>query len=68
MFPVGDVAALTAALERVLARPATARAMGEAAQRRMETWSFEEDVQGLRAALAAVLPAILAPVTGPERG
>jgi hypothetical protein len=26
--------------------------MGEAAKKRMATWSFEEDIRGLRAALA----------------
>jgi len=54
VFPVGDVAALTAALQRVLGAPGTARSMGEAAQARMRTWSFEQDVEGLRAALTAV--------------
>ncbi|MBB5066507.1 glycosyltransferase family 4 protein [Granulicella mallensis] len=51
-YPVGDILALTSALSRVLASPETAAAMGEAAQRRIAGWSFEEDVQGLRHALA----------------
>jgi glycosyltransferase involved in cell wall biosynthesis len=51
-YPVGDILALTSALSRVLASPETASAMGEAAQRRIAGWSFEEDVQGLRHALA----------------
>ena len=54
VFPVGDVDALTAALQRVFTTPQTVAAMGEAAQRRIATWSFEQDVQGLRAALAHV--------------
>jgi glycosyltransferase involved in cell wall biosynthesis len=51
-YPVGDILALTSTLSRVLASPETASAMGEAAQRRIAGWSFEEDVQGLRHALA----------------
>lgn len=52
VYPVGDIAALTAALQRVFATPTTAAAMGGAAKKRMATWSFEEDIRGLRAALA----------------
>jgi glycosyltransferase involved in cell wall biosynthesis len=52
VFPVGDIRALTACLQTVFATPETARSMGLAAQRRMATWSFQEDVAGLRAALA----------------
>jgi glycosyltransferase involved in cell wall biosynthesis len=52
VYPVGDVAALAQALRRVFAAPQTAAKMGEAARQRMATWSFEEDVHGLRAALA----------------
>jgi glycosyltransferase involved in cell wall biosynthesis len=52
VYPVGDVHALCAALQRVLATPETAARMGEAARRRMASWSFEQDVEGLRAALA----------------
>ena len=52
VFPVGDVSALTAALHRVFSTADTARIMGEAARRRVAAWSFEEDVRGLRQALA----------------
>jgi glycosyltransferase involved in cell wall biosynthesis len=52
VYPVGNVAALTDALRTVFTTPEAARHMGLAAQRRISTWSFEEDVQGLRAALA----------------
>jgi glycosyltransferase involved in cell wall biosynthesis len=52
VYPVGDVRALCSALRHVLATPETAAQMGEAARQRMATWSFEQDVQGLRAALA----------------
>lgn len=52
VYPVGDITALTESLSRVLTDPTTARAMGDAARTRMATWSFEQDVRGLRAALA----------------
>ncbi len=60
IFPVRDVDALTDALRRVLASPETATAMGERALERIQNWSFEQDVQGLRRALAAVTGKITA--------
>jgi len=54
VFPAGDVAALTDALRRVLATPETAVAMGMRALAKIETWNFEEDVRGLRRAIAQV--------------
>jgi len=54
VYPVRDVAALTAALERVLASPETAAAMGRRALERIQSWNFEADIRGLRQALAAV--------------
>jgi glycosyltransferase involved in cell wall biosynthesis len=54
VYPVRDIPALAAALERILADPATATAMGQRALERIQSWSFEEDVRGLRQALAAV--------------
>ena len=54
VFPVRDVPALTNALRRVLATPETAAAMGQRARERIQGWSFEEDVRGLRQALAKV--------------
>ena len=54
IFPVGNVPALTDALHRVFASPDTAERMGRCAYRRIGKWTFEEDIQGLRAALAAV--------------
>ena len=54
VFPAGSVDALTAALRRVFATPETASTMGRHALERIRTWSFEEDIQGLRRALAAV--------------
>jgi glycosyltransferase involved in cell wall biosynthesis len=52
VYPVGSIPALCGALRRVLATPETTAAMSAAARKRMESWSFEQDVQGLRAALA----------------
>jgi glycosyltransferase involved in cell wall biosynthesis len=54
VFPVGDIRALTQALRQVFSFPRSAAKMGEAAGRRISTWTYEEDVQGLRWALAAV--------------
>lgn len=52
VYPVGDIVALREALRRTLASPAVAAQMGEAARERMRSWTFEEDIAGLRAALA----------------
>ncbi|MDE1161267.1 MAG: glycosyltransferase family 4 protein [Acidobacteriaceae bacterium] len=52
VYPVGDVNALAQALGRVFATPETPMQMGEASRLRMDGWSFEQDVQGLRKALA----------------
>jgi glycosyltransferase involved in cell wall biosynthesis len=56
IYPVGDVDALTNALRRVLDVPGAAAAMGQRAFERIQSWGFEEDVKGLRRALAAVVP------------
>jgi glycosyltransferase involved in cell wall biosynthesis len=52
VFPVGDIPALTSALQHIFAAPSTATRMGEAARRRVARWTYEEDLAGLRAALA----------------
>jgi glycosyltransferase involved in cell wall biosynthesis len=52
IFPAGDVEALTAALRRVLATPETPARMGQRGLERIRTWDFEEDVRGLRRAIA----------------
>jgi glycosyltransferase involved in cell wall biosynthesis len=52
IYPVGDVNALTAALRRVLSTPETAAQMGQRALERIRTWDFEEDIRGLRRAIA----------------
>jgi glycosyltransferase involved in cell wall biosynthesis len=54
VYPVRDVDALTTALARVLASPETAAAMGANALARINSWSFDQDVAGLRVALAHV--------------
>jgi len=54
VFPAGDIEALTAALKRTLATPAMAQQMGQRALERIRSWSFEEDVRGLRHALAVI--------------
>jgi glycosyltransferase involved in cell wall biosynthesis len=52
IFPAGDVKALTAALRRVLATPETAAQMGQRGLERIQRWGFEEDILGLRQAIA----------------
>ena len=54
VYPVGNIDALTNALRRVLATPETAATMGRRALERINQWSFEQDVVGLREALAQV--------------
>jgi glycosyltransferase involved in cell wall biosynthesis len=60
VFPAGDVDALANALRHTLATPETAAAMGRRALERIDTWNFEEDVRGMRRALAAVTRKITA--------
>jgi glycosyltransferase involved in cell wall biosynthesis len=54
VFPVGDVKALTDALRRVLTEPGTADAMGQRGLRRISGWDYEQDMIGLRQAIAFV--------------
>jgi glycosyltransferase involved in cell wall biosynthesis len=54
VFPVGDVEALTHALRRVLIEPGTADAMGERGLKRISVWDYEQDMIGLRQAIASV--------------
>jgi glycosyltransferase involved in cell wall biosynthesis len=53
VYPMGNIAALKNALAAVLV-PGIAKAMGQRSRERMSTWSFREDVEGLRAALVSV--------------
>lgn len=54
VYPAGDVEALASALRRVLATPAIAQQMGQRGLERIRAWSFEEDILGLRHALAKI--------------
>ncbi len=54
VFPVGDIAALSAALRRVVTTPGMAAEMGDRARERIKPWSFEQDIQGLKSAIAHV--------------
>lgn len=60
VFPAGNVAALTDVLRRVLATPETAVTMGQRGLTKIQTWDFEEDVRGLRRAIARVTRKITA--------
>ncbi len=54
VYPVGDVAALTRALERITSSPEHAAAMGAKSLEVVTRYSFEADRAGLVAALAGV--------------
>jgi glycosyltransferase involved in cell wall biosynthesis len=54
VYPVGDVGALTEALRKVVDTPGLAEEMGENALARISGWGFEQDVAGLRQAIAAL--------------
>jgi glycosyltransferase involved in cell wall biosynthesis len=60
VYPVGDIAALTDALDRVVSVPGEAERMGKNALARISGWGFEQDVAGLRCALAALTKKISA--------
>jgi glycosyltransferase involved in cell wall biosynthesis len=60
IYPVGDVAALTDAVRRVFDSPESAVAMGQRAFERIQSWGFEENVRGFRAALASICPNFIA--------
>lgn len=60
VFPVRNVSALAEALRRVLATPESAAQMGQRALDRINAWSFEEDIQALRQAIAQLTRRIIA--------
>ncbi|NYF52411.1 glycosyltransferase family 4 protein [Tunturiibacter gelidoferens] len=60
VFPVRNVKALAEALRRVLATPEGAAQMGQRALDRINAWSFEEDIQALRQAIAQLTRKIIA--------
>lgn len=55
VFPAGSVPALARALEGLFSDPHRLAAMGRQSLAVIAGWSFEEDVSGLRAALAATV-------------
>jgi glycosyltransferase involved in cell wall biosynthesis len=68
VYPVGDIDALEHCLRTVLAAPEAASAMGHAALRRINQWSFDQDLEGLKQAIAAVIGApVPSPSAHPER-
>jgi glycosyltransferase involved in cell wall biosynthesis len=60
VFVAGDVTSLTDALRKVLATPGTAATMGRRGLAKIRMWDFEEDVRGLRRAIARVTRKITA--------
>jgi glycosyltransferase involved in cell wall biosynthesis len=58
VYPVGDLDALTGALRKVLWIPGLAEEMGRRGLERINRWSFEEDIVGLRQAVAALTKGI----------
>jgi glycosyltransferase involved in cell wall biosynthesis len=56
IYPAGDIDALANSLRRVLGVPGVAHEMGQRALERIQRWSFTENVQALRQALAKLVP------------
>jgi glycosyltransferase involved in cell wall biosynthesis len=54
-YPVGDVEALSVCLRTTLGNPQRLKAMGAASKSLIDRWGFDEDVAGLKAALAYVV-------------
>ena len=54
IFPAGDIAGLRQALVNLLSDPERCRAMGQKSLEVIATWGLEEDVAGLKQALAYV--------------
>jgi glycosyltransferase involved in cell wall biosynthesis len=57
LYGAGDVPFLARLLQQTLADPIRCRAMGEQSLKVINRWSFEEDVDGLKAALGLDSPA-----------
>jgi glycosyltransferase involved in cell wall biosynthesis len=64
IFRTDDVDDLTRAIREVLGDAARLAAMGERSRAIIERWSFEEDIAGLRQALASVCPGKIAAKSG----
>ena len=56
IFPAQNVDALSTVLRRFIDEPTIAKKMGRRAAELIREYSFERDIQGLRQALAAVVP------------
>ena len=56
VYPAFDVEKLSVALRRIIEDPGMRRTMGENSLRLIQQYSFEQDVAGLRQALAHLLP------------
>lgn len=54
-YPVGDAEALAVCLRTTLSDPQRLTAMGDASRRMIDRWGFDEDIAGLKAALAYVV-------------
>jgi glycosyltransferase involved in cell wall biosynthesis len=54
IFPAGDVNELTATLQRLLADRNNLGSLGLASLARINTWSFDQDIDGLNKALSAL--------------
>ncbi len=66
VYPARDISALTSALRAVLSTPGTAARMGAAALARINRWSFDQDIEGLKTALAHVTGRLHASPAEPE--
>lgn len=55
VYPVGDVGALADALQRCIEQRETLDAMGRASRAIIEQWNYQKDLDGIRAALAAIV-------------
>lgn len=60
VYPAGNIGALAGAVERLLGDPALRTSMGENSLRLIQQYSFEQDVAGLRQALAFAVPGFVA--------
>jgi len=56
VFPAGDVDGLTACLRRLVHSAELRESMGRNSRRLIQEYGFEQDVEGLRAAVAHVVP------------
>jgi glycosyltransferase involved in cell wall biosynthesis len=55
VFPAGDVSSLSSAISSALSNRQRLARMGEASRSLIKRWSFNEDLQGIRAALQYVM-------------